>query len=125
MERLKFINEQMGVIAVPYEFGQWSSDVKYPYVIGELTEESPYTEDGRESSTMLLTVFHRGKYLDMETVREKIKSHFCPVYGLRGTTDSGSTVVVFYDTAFYVPTGDADLKKMQINLKIYLWKGAI
>ena len=125
MERLKFINEQMGVIAVPYEFGQWSSEITYPYTVGELTEEPTITEDGRESSTMLLTVFHRGKYIDMETIKEKIKSHFSPVYGLRGTTESGATVTVYYDNAFYIPTGEDDLKKMQINLKIYVWKGAI
>lgn len=125
MDRLKFINEQMGVIAVPYEYGQWSSAITYPYSVGEMTEEPTVTEDGRESSTMLLTVFHRGEYLEMETFKEKIKSHFCPVYGLRGTTASGATIVVCYDNAFYVPTGDADLKKLQINLKINIWKGAI
>ena len=119
------MNEQMGVIAVPYEYGQWSSEIEYPYTVGELSEEPTVTEDGRESSTMLLTVFHRGKYIDMEIVKEKIKSHFSPVYGLRGTTERGTTVAVYYDTAFYVPTGEADLKKMQINLKIYTWKGAI
>lgn len=125
MERLKFIKEQMDSIAVPYEFMQWTSEIKYPYFVGELTEEPTSTEDGRVSSTMLLTGFSRGNFIDMETVKEKIKSHFSPVYGLRGQTDDGSTIVVFYDNAFYVPTGEADLKKLQINLKIYVWKGAI
>lgn len=125
MERLKFIKEQMDILAVPYEFMEWTSDVVYPYFVGELSEEPTGTEDGRESSTMLLTGFSRGKYLDMENIRERIKSHFSPVYGLRGQTDDGSTIVVFYDNAFYVPTGEADLKKLQINLKIFLWKGAI
>lgn len=124
MERLKFINEQMGVIAVPYEFGQWSSEITYPYTVGEITENPTNTEDGAEQATMLLTVFHRGDYIAMETVKEKIKSHFSPVYGLRGITDSGATIVVCYDNAFYAPTGDADLKKLQINLKIFYWKGA-
>ena len=125
MERLKFIKEQMDIIAVPYEFMQWTSEVKYPYFVGELSEEPTNTEDGRTSSTMLLTGFSRGNYLDMEIIKEKIKSHFSPVYGLRGQTESGSTVSVFYDNAFYVPTGEADLKKLQINLRIYVWKGAI
>lgn len=125
MEQLKFIKEQMDAIAVPYEFMQWTSEVKYPYFVGELTEDPTDTEDGRESSTMLLTGFSRGKYVDMEIIKEKIKSHFSPVYGLRGQTDSGATIAVFYDNAFYVPTGEADLKKLQINLKIFLWKGAI
>ena len=124
MERLKFIYDQMQQIAVPYEFGQWTSDIQYPYFVGELTEEPATTEDGRESSTMILTGFTRGNYLDMELVKERIKSHFCPIYGLRGQTESGSTIAIYYDNAFYVPTGEADLKKIQINLKIFLWKGA-
>ena len=73
MEKLKFINDQMTAIAVPYEFGQWSSEIKYPYFVGELSEEPGNTEEGRESSTMLLTGFSRGSFLDMEIIKEKIK----------------------------------------------------
>lgn len=125
MERLKFINEQMEAIAVPYELDVWTSEIVYPYFVGELTEEPTITEDGRESSTMLLTGFHRGKMIDLLTVMEKIKSHFSPVHGLRGQTDSGSSIAVFFDGFMIIPSGEADLKKIQINLKIYVWKGAI
>ena len=125
MDKLKFINEQMTAIAVPYEFGQWSSAVKYPYFVGEITEEPTMTEDGLEESTMLLTGFHRGNLIDLETIKERIKSHFSPIYGLRGQTDSGSSIAVFFDGSFYVPTGEADLKKIQINIKIKEWKGAM
>lgn len=121
MDKLKFINEQMEAIGVPYEFGQWSSEITYPYWVGEITEEPTMTEDGHEQSTMLLTGFTRGSYLDLETVKETIKKHFHPVHGLRGWTDSG-TIVVHYDGSFYVPTGEADLKRIQINLQIQEWK---
>ena len=124
MDKLKFINEQMTAIAVPYEYGEWSSEIVYPYMVGELTEEPTMTEDGFEESTMLLTVFHRGKRFDMELVKNKIKSHFTPIYGVRAQTDSGS-IAVFFDGSFYIPSGEADLKKMQINLKIKEWKGAM
>ena len=123
MEKLKFINEQMTAIAVPYEFGIWSSAVTYPYSVGEITEEPTMTEEGLEESTLLLTIFHRGSLIEMETIKEKIKRHFSPIYGLRGETDGGSTIIVFFDGSFYIPTGEADLKKMQINLKIKEWKG--
>lgn len=121
MEKLKFVNEQMGVIAVPYEFGQWSSPVQYPYFVGEITEEPTMTESGLQESTMLLTGFHRGNLIDLETIKEKIKKHFHPIYGLRGWTGNGA-IVVFFDGCFYIPTGEADLKKIQINLKIKEWK---
>lgn len=125
MEKLKFISDQMTAIAVPYEFGLWTSPIQYPYFVGELTEEPVMTEDGLEESTILLTGFHRGEFLPLLDVKDKIKSHFPPVYGLRGRTDSGSTIAVFFDGAFPVPTAEADLKKIQINLKIKEWKGAV
>ena len=121
MEKLKFINKQMTAIAVPYEFGQWSSPVQYPYFVGEITEEPINTESGLEESTLLLTGFHRGALIDLETIKEKIKKHFHPINGLRGWTDNGA-IVVIYDGCFYIPTGEADLKKIQINLKIKEWK---
>ena len=124
MDKLKFINEQMEAIGVPYEFGQWSSDVKYPYFVGEDSEEPPLTEDGLEESTIILTGFNRGNMIDLTKIKDRIKHHFPSSYGLRGQTDSGA-IAVFFDGSFPVPTGEADLKKIQINLKIKEWKGAI
>lgn len=124
MDKLKFINEQMDILAVPYEFGEWTSEVKYPYSVGEITEEPTMTEDGLEESTMILTCFTRGKYIELEEVKNKIKNHFHPIYGLRADTDNGS-IIVFFDGSIYLPTGEAELKKIQINLKIKEWKGAI
>ena len=123
MSALKFMNEQMESLGIPYEFGEWTSDVVYPYFVGEITENEPTTEDGAEEAPFILTGFHRGKYIDLEEAKEKIKKHFHPVHGLRATTDSGSSIAVFFAGAFYVPTGEAELKKIQINLKIKQWKG--
>ena len=69
----------------------------------------------------ILTGFHRGKYVVLEEHKNKIKKHFDPDYGLRASTDSG-TIAVFFNGSFYVPTGEADLKKIQINLLIKEWK---
>ena len=124
MDKFKFISEQMDMLAVPYEFGKWTSEVKYPYFVGEITETPTMTEDGKEESTMILTGFHRGKHIDLETVKEKIKRHFNPITGACAATDSGS-IAVFFDGSFYVPTGEADMKKIQINLKIIEWKGVM
>ena len=122
MDKLNFINEQMTLIAVPYEYGEWASKVTYPYFVGEITEEPTLTEDGAEESTLILTGWHRGKFIDLEKIKAKIKKHFHPIYGLRSDTDSGA-ITVFFDSAFSVPSGEAELKKIQINLKIKEWKG--
>jgi hypothetical protein len=121
-EILKFISDQMDILAVPYEFGEWTSDVTYPYFVGEITEDEPTTEDGAETASFILTGFHRGKLIDLEEIKEKIKKHFSPIYGLRARTNSG-TIAVFFVGAFFIPSGEAELKKIQINLKIETWKG--
>lgn len=125
MDKLKFINEQMDILSVPYEFGEWTSEVQYPYFTGETSEEPPTTEDGYESSTFILNGFNRGKegvILGLEEIKAKIRKHFHPIDGLCATTESG-TIVVYYGGAFPVPTNEADLKRIQINLIIKEWKG--
>lgn len=124
MEKLKFINQQMAAIGVPYEFGKWSSAEQYPYSVGEFTEFAVETEDGYEETELLLTIFHRGSYIDLENIKNNIKKHFPAVGGLCAQTGSGS-IAAFFDGSFYVPTNEADLKKLQINLKIKEWKGAV
>lgn len=124
MEKLGYINEQMNILSVPYEFGQWNSKVTYPYFVGEITEDPITTEDGFEQSTLLLTGFHRGTCSELLKINERIKRHFDPIDGLRGTIDNG-TIVVFWDGSLFVPTGEADLKRIQINLTIKEWKGAV
>lgn len=124
MEKLKYINKQMDLLSIPYQFGQWTSKVRYPYFVGEITEESPMTEDGFEESILILTGFNRGAKIELERAKEKIKKHFHSIFGLRGSTDGG-TIAVFFDGSFFVPTGESGLEKIQINLKIKEWKGDI
>lgn len=125
MNALQFINDQMGSIGIPYEFGQWSSEISYPYYVGEKpSPEAFLAEDGSRETTIIVTGFHRGNVIDLERDKSKIESHFDPINGLRSKTDSGS-IAVFFNGAFYVPTGEADLKKIQINLLIKEWKGSI
>ena len=122
MDKYKFISDQMDSIAVLYELEEWTSDIKYPYWVGEFTEEPAMTEDGAEETTVFLRGFNRGKSIDLVRDKEKIKQHFDPMVGLCAATGSGS-IAVFFDGSFPVPTGEADLKGMQINLKIKEWKG--
>lgn len=121
MDKLKFINEQMEAIGIPYELGQWSSKIQHQYWVGEFTEEPTTTEDGLEQSTLLLTGTNRGEYMTLEAGKEKIRKHFDPKDGLIAETDSG-VIAVFFDGSFPVPTGEADLKRIQVNLRIKEWK---
>ena len=115
------IGTALGIVAielqnidVPYEFMRWTS-------AGEFTETTTATEDGYEESTLLLTGTTRDSWASLMQDRDKIKDHF-PNIGARFSTENGA-VVIFYENAFPVPTGEADLKRIQINLRIKTWKG--
>lgn len=122
MDKLKFVNDELDRIGIPYEFGEWTQAVRYPYYVGEISEEEPTTEDGKRESTLILNGFHRGKYFELERDKAKIKTHFDPICGCCGSTEGGS-IAVFFASSSYIPTGEADLKRIQINLKIIEWKG--
>ena len=120
---LKTIADAMSALGLEYAFGVYAGDpVVYPYFVGEYTETEPMTEDGLQNTTFLLTGFHRGTWLELEQAKERIENYFNRVSGKTVITDSGSGVAIFYASAMIVPTGDAELKRIQINLSIKEWK---
>lgn len=121
-EVLSFIDTELSKIGVPYEFLQWTQPVSYPYFVGEYNETEPTNESGELDKMFILTGFCRGRdaRLRLEENRQKIEDAF--LEGMTATLNSGSVVAVFYCNAFYIPTGEAELFKIQINLSIKLWK---
>ncbi len=121
-EVLGYINAQLSEIGIPYEFMRWTSEVTYPYFVGEYSETDPATEDGLEDKTLILTGTTENDWMELMEARDKIKKHFNTITGKRAVLDSGSGIAVFYSTSFLVPTGEERLKRIQINLDIKLWK---
>lgn len=122
-QALKFVSDGMEAIGLEYDFETFKKKpIVYPYFVGQYTEQEPRTEDGLQESTFMLTGFHRGEWLALEDAKEKIEKYFNKVSGRRIITDDGSAVVIFYAGALVVPTGDDDLKSIQINLHVKEWK---
>lgn len=119
---LGIIATELNSIDVPYEFMRWTSSVEERYWVGEYSETITDTEDGYKEATLILTGTTKGSWMVLMNDRGKIEDHFPSIGGLRTTTDNG-VVVIFYDNSFPVPTGEADLKRIQINLHIKSWKG--
>lgn len=119
---LGIAEDELNSIGVPYEFMRWTSPVEDRYWVGEYTETATNTEDGYEEATLILTGTTQESWLVLMQDREQIEDHFPSIGGLRKATDHG-VVVFFYENSFPVPTGEADLKRMQINLHIKAWKG--
>ncbi len=119
---LKAVSDGMAAIGMNYEYQEWTDDPVYPYFTGEYQEFEPLNEDGMQETSFILTGFTRGSYSDLEAAREKIEKKFNPISGYKVSTDD-SVVAIFYALALSnIPTGDAELKKIQINLTIKEWK---
>ena len=72
MDKLKFINEQMDILGIPYEFGEWKSTIQYPYFVGEITEEE-YKERKAVYVETILELYVMG-IIGKEEMYEKLNS---------------------------------------------------
>lgn len=117
---LGLIDSKLQSLNINYEFGEWSKQPVYPYFVGEYSETESSTEDGLQESTFKLTGFTRNSYLGLEQAKEAIKEAIGQWESV--ILANGNAVVISYSDSMPIPTGDAELKKLQINLKIKEWK---
>ena len=77
-EVLGIIDNAMKSIGLEYGFGEYGGNSKgeivYPYWVGSYTETESYTEDGLQESTVMITGFSRGSWLDLENGKAKSTS---------------------------------------------------
>ena len=118
---LKMVADAMESLGLNYAFMEWLSKPMYPYFVGEYQEIEPLYEHGLQESTFILTGYSRGTWLELEEAKEKISRYFNKIGGKTVMAEDGSAVAIFYATSLVVPTGDAELKKIQINLDVKEW----
>lgn len=123
-EVLQIIGKAMKTLGLQYGFGEYGGNAEgqivYPYFVGEYMETESTTEDGLQETTFILTGFSRESWEALEEAKEKIEKNFSR-YRV-GITSNGTGVAIFYGHSLIVPTGDAELKSIQINLSIKEWK---
>ena len=120
-EPLKLISDGMAALGLNYAFERWKDKPKYPYFTGEYLEEESTSEDGMQQCDFILTGITRGSWLDLETAKEKIENYFYRD-GRTAIASNGNAVVVSYSNSFVIPSGDAELKKIEIHLNVKEWK---
>lgn len=119
---LKIITDAMETLGLNYSLGENSEEeVTYPYFVGEYEEIEPLNEDGMQETTFLITGYSRESWQALEDAKAKIKKYFPNIGGKTTIAEDGTAVVVFYSNSLIVPTADAELKKIQINLDIKEW----
>ena len=117
---LKFISDNLDALSIPYELGVWSSDpVPDPYFVGEYNEpESTELEaNGLQEIDFILTGTGT-TWIGLENAKEIIESNISKTAIL----PNGNGIAVFYTGSLLIPTGDAELKRLQINLNIKEWR---
>lgn len=119
---LKIVSNAMKSMGIEYGFGFYGKHpIVYPYFVGEYTESEPMTEDGLQESTFILTGFTRDTWLTLEDAKERIENYFNKVSGKIVMVEDGSAVAIFYAHSMVVPAGDAELKRIEINLHVKEW----
>lgn len=117
---LKFISEKLERLKIPYAFEEWTAnEVPDPYFVGEYNEveSTEREENGYQETTFILTGTGR-KWLGLEQAKEIIENNITETAILL----NGNGIAVFYSNSFPVPTGDTELKRIQINLTIKEWR---
>ena len=121
-ETLKFISDGLTAVGINYEFGEWTTDpVPDPYFVGEYIESPSMNEDGLQEATLILTGTGRSSWLALEQAKAIIEQLFSQISGKTAILPNGNGIAVFYSDSSIVPTGDAELKRIQINLSIKEW----
>ena len=119
---LRIINKAMGTLGLEYGFVRYEKKpTVYPYWVGEYQENITTTESGHSTSSFMLTGFHRGTWADLEQQKERIENYFNKVSGKTVMAEDGSAVAIFYANSLILPTMDAELKRIRINLDVHEW----
>ena len=120
---LKMVSDGMDALGLEYGFGTYEGNpIVYPYWVGEYQESESLTEDGLQETTFMLNGFSRESWIDLESAKEAIENYFDEVSGLTLIAENGNGICISYAGALIVPTGEAELKRIQINLRIQEWK---
>ena len=120
-ESLKYISDTLESAGINYEFGEYTSELQYPYFVGEYAETDVENEDGMQETALILSGFSRDSWLTLEKAKKTIKKLFPPIEGRTAILESGSGIAVFYARSNNIPTGDYQLKRLEINLTIKDW----
>ena len=119
VDMLSFISEKLDQIGIPYEFGEWTQEVSYPYFVGSFNEIEYRFEDGYTGGIFTLDGWARGSKISLAEANDKIREAFGDLRAVQNET----AFFVRYGNSMMVPTGEEDLYRITITLNTSEWKG--
>ncbi len=119
---LQYVSDLLtDTIGIPYAFGEWKDKPLKDgrYWVGSTIEPVSMTreESGRQDMTLILRGYARGGYMQLLTDKENIERHISRTAIL----PDGTGIAIFYAGGEIVPTADAEIKSIKINLDIQKW----
>ena len=111
VDMLGFISDQLDQLGIPYEFGEWTGEISYPYFVGSFYETG---------GVLTLDGWSRGSKLPLAEINDKLKKAF---EDLRAVQE-GTAFFITYWNGLMIPTGEEDLFRITITLNTNEWKGA-
>lgn len=124
-QALAYINGRMKDAGLNYHFGRYdygNGSPVYPYHVGAYNEDDVEAEDGGQRTILTISSWARGPgaAMALELDKAKIRALFPPIGGDRAVLD-GSGVIVTYGRSQYIPTGDAELKRLETTIIVNEW----
>ena len=117
---LNALKNEFKSMSLPYSFDSWQSEVKLPYFVGEISEVPTSDEDGKREFDFILTGEDVDTYSRLLEYSEGIQKRY--KYGHSVVIDGG-VVKIVYNNTITVPVEDESVKRIQINITVYLWEG--
>ena len=118
-ELLSFIAGKMNQHEIPYEFGEWSSEIKYPYCVGTFSANDYRFEDNCISGILSIDIWSRDSKLSAVQMADKIAGAFQDLQEVSGD----SAYYIRYLSADLIPSGEMDLFRISMKLYASKWKG--
>ncbi len=114
-----FINGKMDEAGIPYEYGEWTQLVEYPYFVGNLESTEWRYEDACTTATFTIDGWERGSKAKLTVMTDTINKIFEDLQEVK----DGECYFVYFNNAQFIPSGEADLFRVTITLNIKTWKG--
>lgn len=118
-EVLGLIADRLKQAEIPYEFGEWSGPVAYPYFVGSFAENDYRFEDGCTSGVCTLDGWSRHSFTELLEAGGRIKKAFQELRAVEGNR----AFLVSYAGSMPAPSGEEGLFKITITLHTYEWEG--
>ena len=113
IEVLTTLKNELEKLNIPYTFDNWDNEIQLPQFIGEISEVTNVSEDGKSEYSFILTGYATN-YSYLFGVAEQLKTKY-------KTSAIVDGIVIKYDNATIIDNGTEDLKQIQINFNIKKW----